>query len=295
VVYQINTGHPVRLYEAGDIDLIALPEDLLERARDPSDPLHGQILPFTPLCTYYTVLDASRPPFDDRAVRRAFTQAIDRDAYNAVAFEGRFPVAAGLYPPGLPGYSGDVAGLPYDPEAARQALRESSYAGPPGMPEILLTDSGAGTDLDASTAFLVQAWQETLGVTVQVEQLESFGYSETIYSGDHGQIVPWGWCADYPDPENFADVLFHGGGRQNIGHYTNADLDRLLEQARSEPDVAARLRLYRQAEQTLIDEAAAIFQIHSPTFYVLVQPHIRGYLPAPIGVAQNMNLSIVGP
>ena len=295
VVYQINTGHPVRLYEGGDIDMIGLPEDLLDRARDPSDTLYGQIYPITPLCTYYTVLDASVAPFDERAVRRAFALAIDRDAFNDVAFEGRFPVAAGLYPPGLPGYSGEVSAFPYDPEAARRALRESSYGSPEGLPEILLTDSGAGTDIDASTAFLVQAWQETLGVTVQVEQLESFGYSERIYSGDHGQIVPWGWCADYPDPENFADVLFHQGGQQNIGHYSNPDFDRILEQARSEPDIPVRFGLYQQAEQILIDDAAAIFLIHSPTHYILVKPQILGYLPAPIGVAQNLNLSIAEP
>jgi oligopeptide transport system substrate-binding protein len=292
VVYRIEAGHPVRLYEAGEIDMTGLPEDLLDRARDPSDTLYGQIYPVTPLCTYYTVLDTSKPPFDDLAVRRAFALAVDREALNQTAFGDRFPVADGLYPPGLPGFSSDVEPLPYDPQAARQAMAESRYGGGQDLPEFLLTDSGAGTDLDPSTAFLVQAWQETLGVTVQVEQLESFGYSERIYSGDHGQIVPWGWCADYPDPENFVDVLFHSGGRQNIGLYANPRLDRLLEQARNEPDVASRLALYRQAEQIVIDDAAAIFMIHSATHYVLVKPHILGYQPAAIGVAQNMNLSL---
>jgi oligopeptide transport system substrate-binding protein len=294
-VYKINAGYPIHLYEGGDIDIIGLPEDLVDRARDPSDSLYGELYSITGLCTYYAVLDASTAPFDDPSVRRAFALAIDKDTLNNVAYEGQFPVAAGLYPPGLPGYGGQASGLAYGPEAARQELRQSRYGGPEALPEIVLTDSGAGTDLDASTAYLVQTWQETLGVQVQVEQLDSFGYSETIYSGDHGQIVPWGWCADYPDPENFADVLFHSGSTQNIGHYANPAFDELAERARSEQDVATRLGFYQQAEQILIDDAAAIFLIHSRAYYVLVSPRIVGFLPSPIGVAQDMNLSIAEP
>ncbi|MCJ7512305.1 MAG: ABC transporter substrate-binding protein, partial [Anaerolineales bacterium] len=218
------------------------------------------------------------------------------DVYNDVSYyEGQLQVGAGVFPPGLPGYSDDVVGLPYDVDAARQALRQSSYGGAEALPEILLTDSGAGGDIDPSTAYLVQAWKETLGVTVQVELVDSFGYAEQVYAGKHGQIVPWGWCADYPDPENFADLLFHSGSTQNIGKYSDPALDDLLEQARSEQDIEARLAMYRQAEQRLIDDAAAIFLAHSPTDYMLVKPHVGGYRGTPFGVAQNMYLSIVEP
>ena len=295
VVYLINPGYPVRLYEGGEIDFTYLPEDLLERAGDPSDTLYGQVYPITDLCTYYVAFDSSRPPFDDPAVRLAFAQSVDNHRYNEFVYEGGMTPAAGLYPPGLPGFSDEALALPFDATAARRSLARSAYAGPEALPEILLTDNGAGTDIDSSTAFLIQSWQETLGVTVEVEQLESFGYSDQIYSGNHGQLVPWGWCADYPDPENFADLLFHSGSRQNIGNYNNPALDRLLEQARSEQEVAARLAFYREAEQLLVDDAAAIFLVQSPTRYILVKPRITGYVAAPIGIAQHMNLAIVEP
>jgi oligopeptide transport system substrate-binding protein len=295
IVYRIYPGYPVQLYEGGEIDFTYLPEDLLQRAGDPADTLYGQVYPETGLCTYFGALDASQPPFDDPEVRRAFALAIDKDRYSDVVRDGLLPPAAGLFPPGLPGYSGQAQGLGYDPEAARQALLRSSYGGPDALPEITLTDNGAGTDLDPSTAFLVQSWKEVLGVTVDVEQLDSFGFSDEVYAGNHGQIVPWGWCADYPDPENFADLLFHSGSLQNIGHYANPEVDALLESARSEQDLTARLALYRQAEQLLIDDGAAIFLAHSATNYVLVKPYITGYRSSPIGIAQHMNLAISPP
>jgi len=295
VVYKIYAGYPIRLYEGDEIDFVYIPEDLLERAADPADTLHGNVYTVTELCTWFVGLDTSRPPFDDADVRRAFALAVDKQGYSDIAYEGRLPLAAGVYPPGLPGYRSETRGLPFDPQAAVQALARSSYGGPDALPEILLTTSGAGTDLDPTTAFLIQSWQEVLGVTVRVEQLESFGFSEEIYAGRHGQLVPWGWCADYPDPENFADVLFHTGSRQNIGPYSNPTIDAMLEAARRDLDPESRLDRYHEIEQALVDDAAAIFLAHSPASYILVKPRIVGYRASPIGVAQHMNLSIAPP
>ena len=105
--------------------------------------------------------------------------------------------------------------------------------------------------------------------------------------GEHGQLYSFGWCADYPDPENFADVLFHTGAQQNMGHYSNQQLDALLDQARVEQDVQRRIALYQQAEQLIVDDTPAIFLGHGLSF-VLVKPYVKGYG----GKASNSDLSI---
>jgi ABC-type oligopeptide transport system substrate-binding subunit len=92
-----------------------------------------------------------------------------------------------------------------------------------------------------------------------------------------------GWCADYPDPENFADVLFHTGSAQNNGGYSNPQLDALLEAARTEQDVTQRIALYQQAEQMIVDNAAALFTTYSLT-YQLVKPYVKGYVFTPIDI-----------
>jgi ABC-type oligopeptide transport system substrate-binding subunit len=40
-----------------------------------------------------------------------------------------------------------------------------------------------------------------------------------------------GWVADYPDPENFLDILFHTGSSGNYGGFSSRELDTLLERA----------------------------------------------------------------
>jgi oligopeptide transport system substrate-binding protein len=292
VVYLINPGFSQRLYEAGDIDLTYINEDLVDRANDPSDPLYGTVYEINGLCTDSVLFDVSQPPFDDLLVRRAFALAIDKERYIEVVEGERGVMARGLYPPGLPGHNPDAVPLGYDPEEALQSLNESSYGGPASLPEVVMTVSGAGLGVRPSAAVLIQMWEDALGVTIGVEQLEFDSYYDEIYAGDHGQILFRGWCADYPDPENFADVLFHSGSLQNFGHYNNPEVDALLEEARSGDSFETRLALYQEIEQTLIDDAVAVFTSHSQTYYMVMKPYVHGYASTAIGVAQNMNVSI---
>lgn len=292
IVYTLYPGPLVRLYEAGDIDIAYIPEELLDRAADADDPLYGDAQPTNELCTYYAALDTTRPPFDDPLVRRAFSTAIDRAEYTDVVSGGDNTPAAGLYPPGLPGFSADLQPPASDPEEARRLLGQSAYGAVEALPEIVLTASGGGMGVPPAVALLTSMWEEALGVTVTVEQFDSESFYGQLYAGNHGQIVMTGWCADYPDPENFADILFHSGSPQNFGGYANSELDALLEEARGEPDTDTRLALYREIEEGLLDEAAAIFLSHPSVYYTLVKPYVRGFVATPIGIAQHMNLWI---
>lgn len=232
------------------------------------------------------------PPFDDVLVREAFARAIDKDRYNEVVSEGKDVVANGVYPPGLPGYTPDVIPLSYDPERALEAIAESSYGSVDALPEIVFTTSGSGGGIHPHDAVLIEMWENVLGVTVTVEQIDSRSYLDKIQEGEHGQIFFGGWCADYPDPENFADVLFHSDTPMNTSKYSNTEIDALLDQARSEPDVTKRIQLYQDIEQMLVDDVAAIFLSHDRSYYLVTKPYIQNFVSTPIGIAQMMNILI---
>jgi len=281
VVIQLYSGDSQRLYETGDVDITGVYS--IERFTDPTEPLSRELLTGVELCTNYVVFDTTQPPFDDVNVRKAFSMAFNRQQYLDVVMEGRALPANGLYPPGLPGFNTELKGLPFDPAQARELLAQSKYGGPEGLPPIIFTNSGTGSYVDASVAALAQMWKLNLGVTITVENIEPNYYLEQIYSGNHGQLFDGGWCADYPDPENFVDVLFHTGSQQNNGGYSNAQYDALLEQARVERDTTKRIAMYQQAEQMLVDDAAALFMVHYLS-YQLVKPYVKGYTFTPIDV-----------
>jgi oligopeptide transport system substrate-binding protein len=136
-------------------------------------------------------------------------------------------------------------------------------------------------------------WQQNLGVTITVENIEYDYFYDQIFSGNHGQLFSGGWCADYPDPENFADVLFHSGSEMNSGGYSNPTLDALLEKARVERDVTTRMNMYQQAEQIIVDDAPVLFTTHSLS-YELIKPYLKGYIFTPISVPLERYLWIDG-
>ncbi len=283
ILYKLYAGTGLQLYETDQIDMTGIGSYNADRFLDPTEPLHQELVTGVSLCTDYVNFDATKPPFDDVNVRKAFTMAFDRQKYIDVVLNGHALPAKGLYPPGLPGFNTELKGLPYDPEQARQLLKQSKYGGPEGLPPIVFTNAGTGSYVGADVAAMAQMWQQNLGVTITVENLEPNYYYDQIYAGNHGQLFSGGWCADYPDPQNFADVLFHTGSQQNNGGYSNPELDKLLEQARVEQDVNKRMAMYQQAEQILVDDAAALWTTHALS-YQLVKPHVKGYTLTPIDI-----------
>jgi len=279
IVVNLYTGNSQRLYESGNVDISGVYS--IERFTDPTEPLHNELRTGVSLCTGYVVFDSTQPPFDDVNIRKAFSMGFNRQQYIDVVLDGHALPAHGIYPPGLPGFNIALESLPYDPAQARELLAQSEYG--EDLPPITFTDGGIGSRIGSDVAAMADMWIKNLGVTITVENLEPNFFYDQIYSGNHGQLFSGGWCADYPDPENFADVLFHSGSNQNNGGYSNPELDALLESARIEQDVTKRIAMYQQAEQIIVDDAAALFTVHWLS-YELVKPYVNGYVLTPIDV-----------
>jgi oligopeptide transport system substrate-binding protein len=283
VLVKLFAGVDVRLYETDEIDVAGVSLYDVDRFLDPEEPLHGELFSGVRLCTGFVVFDITQPPFDDVHVRRAFSMAFDRERYIQVVLRGQALPAVGPYPPGLPGFNYALEGLPYDPARARELLKQSKYGSAGNLPPIVYTDSGIGSYIGLDVAAMAEMWEQNLGVTITVENIAYDYFYDQIYSGNHGQLISGGWCADYPDPENFADVLFHTDSAQNSGNYSNVELDTLLERARVERDVNTRMAMYQRAEQMIVDDAAVLFTTHSLS-YQLVKSHVNGYVFTPIAV-----------
>lgn len=280
-------GSPISLYEEGSIDMLSLNDELLRRVQVETDPLHADLQRAPSLCTSLVQMDPSQAPLDDINVRRALAQAIDPREFLEKLDASSHMAANTIFPPAMPGYSDQNAALPFDPEAAKQALAASKYAG--ALPPITITAGGYGqTDRKDITA-LVEMWQKNLGIQVRVEYIDPSNLTEAARK-NHKQMVMYGWCADYPDPQNFLDLLYHSQSDFNVAAYSNPAVDALLESARTGTDPAARLAAYQKAEALLLEDVAAIPLYHS-MMSVIVKPRVQGFVLSP---AQNNNLAHLG-
>ncbi len=284
VVYLMGAGIPLAMYEKDQIDLVGVGGSTLERVQDPNNPLYPDLRVGTNMCTTYVGFNNNLSPFNDPLVRQAFNYAIDRQKLIEGMYQGNALPAVGPLPPGMPGYSGQIEDYPFDPQKAQALLAQAGYADPSLFPKTTFTTSGYGSVGPLVTA-LITMWQDTLGVAVEPVLLDPYNYLDELYAGNVGNIFNSGWCADYPDPENFLDVLFYTGSAQNLFGYSNPEVDAMLEQARSEPDVATRMGLYAGIERQIVADSPAAFLSHSLSA-TLVKPRVQNYVETPIGVAQ---------
>ena len=99
-----------------------------------------------------------------------------------------------------------------------------------------------------------------------------------------------GWSADYPDPQDFLDILFHTESSINHGAYSNPTADAILEEARVEADVERRVDLYHQAEELIVQDAAWLPLWYSGERYVLIKNHVKDYRVTPMIVPKLKNV-----
>ncbi|MCA9972393.1 MAG: peptide ABC transporter substrate-binding protein [Anaerolineales bacterium] len=284
LVYLLGANLPLALYEQGRIDMVGINAELLARVQDPNDPLQGEVQTAVSLCTSTIGMNNRLPPLDDPRVRQAFTLALDRAKLVDIFWHAEGLQAAGVLPPAMPGYGGVTTPAPFDPEAARALLAAAGYTDPAQLDTLTYYTAGFD-DVNPLVTAAITLWQEELGVTIEPVLIDPFTYNDQLYAGDVGHFFTGGWCADYPDPQNFLDILYHSGSTQNLSGFSDPAVDALLLQARVEPDVPARLALYAAAEQAIVAQYPVIFLAHGVST-ILVKPDVQNYVLTPMGVAQ---------
>ncbi len=282
VVLAFNAGPSMAAYEADLVDVAFIGGADVDRAEDPASGMGGQLRIFPQLNTHYLGFNTRKAPFDDPQVRRAFALAVDAERLAEVVYGNLVTPARGLLPPGLPGFDPALEGIGHDPAGARAALAASRYGGPDGPPAVVFTTAGTGS-ITPDLELLIAGWREALGVEVSVRQLDPAAYYYRLADEVDG-LFDFGWIADYPDPENFLDLLLHSGAvENNIGRYASPVFDGLLERARTEQDHDERMSLYQEAERVLLADAAIAPLFHAPD-YVLVRPNVDGFSVSPLGI-----------
>ncbi|MGH2599805.1 MAG: peptide ABC transporter substrate-binding protein [Dehalococcoidia bacterium] len=275
VTYNLAGGSVLTQYENGEVDIAGVGVNDIERIRDTSERLNKEFVEKPELSTSYIAFNTQQPPFDDVKVRQAFAYAIDKDRIADVILRDLVPPANTILPPGLPGYSAQQNAIGFDPERAKQLLAESKYGS--SLPRIVLTMSGTGANLGPTTEAILEMWRQTLGVEVEVEQVETATFFQDVRRGKF-QMWSLGWQADYPDPEDFLDIHFYSQSQHNETKYSNPQVDALLLKARTEQDSEVRMRTYREAEAIILQELPWIPLFHGAAS-VLVKPYVKGWEP----------------
>jgi len=283
VAFNILAGVPMSLYETGKIDVVEISKEFIDRASDPAGPFVDQLHVYPEFSLQYIGFNCSKPPFDDPAVRQAFCYAVDKNRIIKIIQKGMVDKAGGIIPPSMPGYNKDVKGLDYNPSRARELLAGSKYGSAANLPPITITLPGwGGVDVEDYIGATIMDWKQNLGVDVSVRLLDPNAFHYNLNT-EADEMYALGWIADYPDPQNFLATLFYSTSEYNDSHFSNMELDELLDRAAVEPEYGKRTALYQQAEQLVIDQAPVMPFWFGKT-YVLVNPQVHNYEIDALGV-----------
>jgi oligopeptide transport system substrate-binding protein len=275
VAFHLLAGIPMAMYEMDEIDVAQVDENYVDTATDKNGPFYKELAIFPELSLFYIGFNTQKPPFDDVNIRQAFCHAVNKERIIKLTLKGMMTKADGILPPNLPGYNGNLEGLSYDVAKAKSLIASSKYGSAANLPPVTLITSGWGGNIPEYLGAIIQDWQQNLGVEVTVRQLEPEIFNYHLKE-EADEMFVTGWIADYPDPQNFLDILFHTGAEYNTGNYSNLQVDTLLDQAGIEKDETARFNLYQQAEQILVDKAACLPLGFGRT-YLLIKPYVKNY------------------
>ena len=276
----LSGGTAMIMYENDEIHLTGVGTDDLPRLLDPNDPLHPELQRSAQdFSVFYIGLNANDPPFDDPKVRQAMNYAIDLPGIAENVLDNRVSQATGVIPPGFPSYNENLRGYSYNPDLARELLESSTYAdalASGDFPRITLTISGSfGAAVPTYLEVMLEQWR-SLGIEIDIQQTEWATFLQDVNDKKY-QMFSLGWIADYPDPENFLDLLFHSENNNNHTNYSNPEVDRLLEEARTERDRARRFEIYNQVEQMIMDDAPWVWTWYRGEGYALIKPEVSDY------------------
>jgi peptide/nickel transport system substrate-binding protein len=209
------------------------------------------------------ILSAISGPTQDVRVRQALNYAVDKEALAERLFEGYAQVSHGqLLAPTYFGYNDQVTGYPYDPDKARALLEEAGAVG--AEIEIIGTAGRWLNDRDL-VEVIAGFWQE-VGVTPVVRIFEFNEYLNRLFDretrGDAIFVVSSNELLDADRPFS-AYYSMNGIGASN----QDAEMAAMIDQARTETDVAAREALYHQIVQHAFDQAYFVWLLNIEDVY----------------------------
>jgi peptide/nickel transport system substrate-binding protein len=231
-----------------------------------------------------TQAHSDSPPFDNADLRKAIAYATDREAVRRVAFSntGRaasHPLGSGwAYDPRL-----DSQGYPFDLDKARQFLASSGATGR------TLTFTNSNDRLTQNVAQVLQASYQKIGLTVSLESVPAADSFARVKEGTTNWTTT-NW-APRADPDGLLRILFHSKGFQNTTHFSNPEVDRLLDQAAGMFDTNQAAEVYHRVEQIVVEEASYTFVVW-PSEFAARRTNVQGFVYYPDLILRLRDLSL---
>ncbi|WP_313584294.1 peptide ABC transporter substrate-binding protein [Lacrimispora sp.] len=279
-------------YQAGEVSMIKEPPTEEIPSLKGKEDFHVEPI----MGTYYIDFQNQKEPFNNSDVRKALSLAIDRDYVANTIMQGTYTPATNFVGPGISdvedgsffeevtkknngGDFFDVANYDADVAEAKELLAKAGYPDGQGFPTIEYMTNDAGYH-KALAEYLQSCWKETLGINMDIKVVEWGVFTPTRRAGDY-QVARDGWVYDYDDPSNMLNLMMSTSGNNNA-KYSNAEVDKLLNEANSTADLAEHYSKLHEAENMILEDSAIAPVAYYNDFW-LQDTKLKGTWHSPYG------------
>lgn len=214
-------------------------------------------------------------PFKDKRVRQAWNYAIPTQLLLDKVLHGLGYKAHGDLPFSLVPGAENIRGYEYNPDLAKQLMKEAGYEDGFDVTVLGTADPRWGIPwVEATVPYL-----QKIGIRVKLVQLDGLELYSRISKGDFQAHI---WAYGEPDPVRYLEVFscktsVEGG---NWGSYCNEEFDKLLDMAKETFDTKTRFLLTRAADRVLLDDPPIWFSHYNKAVYIH-QPWVHGMTAVP--------------
>jgi peptide/nickel transport system substrate-binding protein len=228
------------------------------------------------------LVNRSRPPFDDRGLRRAMALSLDRKAFIEILEDGQGDIGAAMMPPPegrwgmpseivekLPGYGLDVQ---RNRAEARQIMQTHGY-GPDRRLAIKVSTRNTTPAVNATVVLVDQLKQ--IFIDAEVEPIDNAIWFAKVMRHDY-TVALGGTFNGVDDPDQIFYETYICGAENNPDGYCNPEIDKLIDRQSREFDQEKRKQLVWEIERRLADDGARPIIYHTRAA-TCRKPYVNGF------------------
>ena len=230
----------------------------------------------------YLGLNQKNPKLKDLRVRQAIAYALNRQQLVQTKGPGGTKVADEFMPDTVLGYAPDVQKYDYNPEKAKQLLKEASAEGltlnfyyPPDVSRPYMPNPQEIFTILANDL-------KAVGIKVTgVPRPWNGGYKDDVQQFGKHDLHILGWTGDYNDPGNFVGTFF-GRGKVEFGDQAMTEMFDAIAKADGTVDEAGKKAAWEQVNRDIAAKWLPAVPIwHAPPA-IVVTKDVKGLVASPL-------------
>ncbi|WP_337158026.1 ABC transporter substrate-binding protein [Pseudomonas putida] len=300
LIFAISTDASVRMQKLKknecQVTLFPRPADIEPLKKDPKLQMPEQA-GFNLGYIAYNVMDkikgsSEANPLSQLKVRQALDMAVNKQQIIESVYQGAGQLAVNAMPPTQWSYDTTIKDAKYDPEKAKQLLKE---AGVKEGTEITLWAMPVQRPYNPNAKLMAEMLQSDwakIGIKAKIVSYEWGEYIKRSKGGEQGAMLI-GWSGDNGDPDNWLGTLYGCDAMDgnNFSKWCYKPYDDLIKQAKATSDQAKRTELYQKA-QHILKEQVPITPIAHSTVYQPMSDKVKGFKISPFALNSFYGVSV---